>query len=1317
MVLIILFTCIILSTFIISDNFVKNKDVANNLDDFHHNEIKTSQSQNTSWWNPAYKYRKPINISNQHNSDLPKGYSVNISVNTNDLYSHQKLRSDGKDLRIVWYNSSSEAWLELDRVNETNFNTVNTQIWFKTQVSINPNTDDTNYYLYYGNEYADNPPENKSKVYDVYDDFTQSDGDADGWTVISGTWSVINNEYRENSGLTNRRSILDTYTVENASIEVKIKNSGTSFGVGILFRYSDMGNFYCAGIGYWDREIAYANCTGGSWGTPVYDGEDETNLVNDQWYNLKVDTLGSRHKIYLDEELRIDDIDESHLSAAQIGFLTWTNIPSYYDDLKIRLLVETPPILTIGTEEVFRLSLNDFDYFKEIIIDHTKVSGSVDLINFPMLISIFDSDLHDHAQPDGDDIAFYNGTEWLDHEIELFNHEFNQTHAQLVAWVRIPSLSTSTDTKIYMYYGNTTVRSLENPTGVWDTNYVGVWHLSEDPTGTVYDSTARNNDGTSYGSMDSGDQIVGKMDGSINFDGNDDNIATEENNLLAGCSSLTMSAWIKPLSLTQSDFCGIIEYDNTTDGNSFDAAMELRTDRYPRVNVWTTSGFEYVDSSVPLPTTQFTYFVFVYDGDLNIYLDGSFDSSTPHSGNVRNNRRYINIGRNSHDGRSFNGIIDEARISNIDRSADWINTEYNNQYDPNSFYSIGKESRIQLNEDYFNYYKEITIDNTKVAGSSDLYNFPLLISIYDSDLHDHTQSDGDDIAFYDGTKWLDHEIELFNQNFNLTHAHLIAWVRIPTLSTSIDTKIYLYYGNATISLLENPKGVWDDNYVGVWHLSEDPTGIVYDSTTKNNDGTSYGSMNSADQVSGKIDGSLEFDGDDDYIDCGNDSSLDITGDITIEFWVNGESFSNDLDPDILTKGSYTQAYSTWINDDGGVYFQLNGNSLISTSKLSLRNWHMVVCTRSGSNRTIFINGNNDISDSFSTAIETITETLTIARSPDNLNGTLDEIRLSNVARSHDWIATEYDNQNDPDSFYSIGMEESKLDRNANYFGYYKEIIIDHTKVSGSDDLYNFPVLISTFDSDLHDHTQSDGDDIAFYSETKWLDHEIELFNRDFNITHAQLVAWVRIPSLSPSVDTNIIMYYGNSTMSSQECPIGVWDNKYIGVWYLKEDPSVSQIKDSTSNSYHGASYGSMTSNDQVKGQIAGSLEFDGRNDYIDLGSDSALKPVNAFTFEAWYSGIFNTTVNTRSPIYCSGFAWSENIGIRVQAFHSPTERNARIAIGNGINMEYIASDNEINDNIWTHLVGTYDGSTLKLYSSPHHGQNCAYKMRTIIISI
>ncbi len=45
----------------------------------------------------------------------------------------------------------------------------------------------------------------------------------------------------------------------------------------------------------------------------------------------------------------------------------------------------------------------------------------------------------------------------------------------------------------------------------------------------------------------------------------------------------------------------------------------------------------------------------------------------------------------------FDGSLDEARLSDIVRSVDWINTEFNNYSDTDSFYSLGTEQSVILN--------------------------------------------------------------------------------------------------------------------------------------------------------------------------------------------------------------------------------------------------------------------------------------------------------------------------------------------------------------------------------------------------------------------------------------------------------------------------------------------------------------------------------------------------------------------------------------------------------------------------------------------
>ena len=134
------------------------------------------------------------------------------------------------------------------------------------------------------------------------------------------------------------------------------------------------------------------------------------------------------------------------------------------------------------------------------------------------------------------------------------------------------------------------------------------------------------------------------------------------------------------------------------------------------------------------------------------------------------------------------------------------------------------------------YRKAITIDHDKVAGN--LTDFPVLIHLpADTDLASKAQSDADDILFTasDGTTKLAHEIEKFDPSTG----ELIAWVKVPTLSSSTDTTIYLYYGNASASNQQDPENVWSNGYVMVQHMDETDINF-YDSTSYDNNGTLYG---------------------------------------------------------------------------------------------------------------------------------------------------------------------------------------------------------------------------------------------------------------------------------------------------------------------------------------------------------------------------------------------------------------------------------------------------------------------------------------------
>jgi len=70
--------------------------------------------------------------------------------------------------------------------------------------------------------------------------------------------------------------------------------------------------------------------------------------------------------------------------------------------------------------------------------------------------------------------------------------------------------------------------------------------------------------------------------------------------------------------------------------------------------------------------------------------------------------------------------------------------------------------------------------------------------------------------------------------------------------------------------------------VGSWSFDEGTGTIANDSSGNNNNGTLY---NGPIWEEGQVNKALSFDGSNDYVDCGNDESLNITDKITIEAWV------------------------------------------------------------------------------------------------------------------------------------------------------------------------------------------------------------------------------------------------------------------------------------------------------------------------------------------------------------------------------------------------------------------------------------------------
>lgn len=327
-------------------------------------------------------------------------------------------------------------------------------------------------------------------------------------------------------------------------------------------------------------------------------------------------------------------------------------------------------------------------YRKAITINYAKVANT-DQSNFPVLISLTDADLQAHAKSDGYDILFADSTSTA--KIPYERERYTASSGELVAWVKIATLSCSTNTVVYMYYGNSEATDQQDLTGAtWDSNFKGVWHSGDASATTIADSTSNTNTGTKHG-VAGPVEATGKIGRAQSYNGTDESISIDPSVTVAG--SFTVSAWAKVLN--DDDTRTIIGARNDIEDNRFDFKFQSGESIHGDIGDGTDWITNEADAELFYSYDNWYQITYVVTPTgYTIYLDGdsaasgNYDESAPLLFSPTHN---IYIGQVGYDEEWFYGTIDEVRVSNVVRSADWIQTEYNNQSDPSTFYSLGSE--------------------------------------------------------------------------------------------------------------------------------------------------------------------------------------------------------------------------------------------------------------------------------------------------------------------------------------------------------------------------------------------------------------------------------------------------------------------------------------------------------------------------------------------------------------------------------------------------------------------------------------------------
>jgi MSHA biogenesis protein MshQ len=299
---------------------------------------------------------------------------------------------------------------------------------------------------------------------------------------------------------------------------------------------------------------------------------------------------------------------------------------------------------------------------------------------------------------------------------------------------------------------------------------------------------------------------------------------------------------------------------------------------------------------------------------------------------------------------------------------------------------------------------------------SDQTDFPVLVDVTLAGV----RADGADLRFAaaNGLTLLDHELDAIEP----ASGRVLAWVRVPTLLASTDTTLYVYHGNPGAVNAENAAQVWMAGYSAVWHLREDPSGAapqMHDSTGHGLDATSRGTMVTADQMAGKIGGSLDFDGTDDGLDVPSNTLGTM---FSYEIWIRKTATSS-------WKAFFDNypSYNRWFGTTDAQMSFWDGGANVVASNLTIGDWYYMVATYDGADVRIYRNATElppMIGKTFAAVTSTMQIGYTDTSLPEYFPGQLDEARVSSVARSDDYIKTSYNDQNMPSAFATAGPVET-----------------------------------------------------------------------------------------------------------------------------------------------------------------------------------------------------------------------------------------------------------------------------------------------------
>lgn len=241
---------------------------------------------------------------------------------------------------------------------------------------------------------------------------------------------------------------------------------------------------------------------------------------------------------------------------------------------------------------------------------------------------------------------------------------------------------------------------------------------------------------------------------------------------------------------------------------------------------------------------------------------------------------------------------------------------------------------------------------------------------------------------------------------------------INTISANDNTYTDGYYGVAAYQNAD-----WDDFRLEEMSIAAGTrTG---DSTSNNNNGIKE-DVDEPEQTDGRIGKGQNFDGADDYINCGGADNLKVDY-ITVEGWAKFDVNTGKRVIASVDDGT-NRRWALYLLDNPYRlrFFVFVNNSWKSPDypwQPTVDTWYYIVGVKSPTHVQTYINGEEVGTPQSHSGVmdkDPMNLRIGVGNYPGYFDGIIDEVRISGIARSAEWIKTSYNNQSDPSNFYLEG---------------------------------------------------------------------------------------------------------------------------------------------------------------------------------------------------------------------------------------------------------------------------------------------------------